>query len=96
MIKKINYYCSLVKWFIIGGSRPVSIEKKQLSKKDKRVYANKSKAEYQIHFRNATSNLGLLNEAREYWNEQPLEYRRKKEKQWEDRYGPNWRKYVIL
>ena len=30
--------------------------------------------------------MGLLHEAREWWNEQPLEYRRKKEKQWEERY----------
>ena len=53
-------------------------------------------AEYQSHFSNAASNLGLMNEAREYWNEQPLEYRKKKEKQWEKRYGKNWRKHVVL
>ena len=55
-----------------------SILSKKQSTKDKKVYANWSKAEYQMHFRNAASNLGLLHEAREWWNEQPLEYRRKK------------------
>ena len=38
-----------------------------------------------MHFRNAASNLGMLHEARELWNEKPLEYRRKK-KQWEERW----------
>ena len=33
-----------------------------------------------VTFSNAASNVGLMNEAREYWNEQPLEYRKKKEK----------------
>ena len=49
-----------------------------------------------MHFRNAASNLGMLHEARELWNEKPLEYRRKKEKQWEERYGKDWRKHVVL
>ena len=77
------------------GELPDLIKKTQ-STKDKNVYANWSKAEYQMHFRNAASNQGLLHEAREWWNEQPLEYRRKKEKQWEERYGKDWRKHVVL
>ena len=80
MIAKIIYYCNMVRWFIVGGRKPVNLHKKAQSKKDKKVYANWSKAEYQMHFRNAASNLGMLHEAREFWNEQPLEYRRKKEK----------------
>ena len=96
MIKNINYYCSFIRWVIIGGRKPVNLHKKAQSKKDKKVYANWSKAEYQMHFRNAASNLGMLHEARDFWNEQPLEYRRKKEKQWEERYGKDWRKHVVL
>ena len=96
MIENLNYYCSLVKWFIMGGVRPLNIDNEQLSEKDNKVYANWSKAEYQSHFSNAASNVGLMNEAREYWNEQPLEYRKKKEKQWEKRNGKNWRKHVVL
>ena len=34
-----------------------------------------SKEEYQRHFRNAASNLGMLPEARKWWFRQPLEYR---------------------
>ena len=79
MIAKIIYYCNMVRWFIVGGRKPVNLIKKTQSTKDKKVYANWSKAEYQMHFRNAASNMGLLHEAREWWNEQPLEYRRKKE-----------------
>ena len=96
MIAKIIYYCNMVRWFIVGGRKPAILIKKTQSKKDKKVYANWSKAEYQMHFRNAASNLGMLHEARELWNEKPLEYRRKKEKQWEERYGKNWRKYVVI
>ena len=93
MIRNINYYCSFLRWVIIGGIKPVNLQKKAQSKK---VYANWSKAEYQMHFRNAASNLGMLHEARELWNEKPLEYRRKKEKQWEERYGKDWRKHVAI
>ena len=96
MIKNINYYCLVIIWVIIGGKKPVNLPKKDQSKKDRKVYANWSKAEYQMHFRNAASNLGMLHEARDFWNEQPLEYRRKKEKQWEERYGKDWRKHVVL
>ena len=80
----------------MGGIRPVTNDNKRLSKKDNKVYANWLKTEYQSHFSNAASNVGLMNEGREYWNEQPLEYRKKKEKQWEKRNGKNWRKHVVL
>ena len=49
-----------------------------------------------MHFRNAFSNLGMLNEAKECWNEQPLEYRKKKEEEWKKRYGKGWRKHVVI
>tara|TARA_Y100000591_G_scaffold259938_1_gene232307 strand:+ start:318 stop:608 length:291 start_codon:yes stop_codon:yes gene_type:complete len=96
MIAKIIYYCKMVRWFIVGGRKPVNLIKTTQSKTDKKVYNNWSKAEYQMHFRNAASNLGMLHEARELWNKKPIEYRRKKEKQWEERYGKNWRKYVVI
>ena len=96
MIAKIIYYCKMVRWFILGVRKPVNLIKKTQSTKDKKVYANLSKAEYQMHFRNAASNLGMLPEARRWWNEQPIEYRKKKEKEWEKRYGKHWRKHVIL
>ena len=96
MIENLNYYCSVLIWVIIGGKKPVNLHKIAQSKKDKKVYANWSKAEYQSHFSNAASNVGLMKEAREYWNEQPLEYRKKRQKQWEKRYGKNWRKHVVL
>ena len=51
MIAKIIYYCNMVRWFIVGGRKPVNLIKKTQSKKDKKVYANWSKAEYQMHFR---------------------------------------------
>ena len=46
-----------------------------------------SKEEYQRHFRNAASNLGMLPEARKWWYRQPLEYRMKQERKWRKRYG---------
>ena len=96
MIAKIVYYCNLLRWFIIGGKKPVRIEKKDKAQERKRTNSNWSKAEYQMHFRNVASNLGLLHEAREWWNEQPMEYRIKKQEQWKKRYGPNWRKHVVI
>ena len=63
MIRNINYYCSVLRWVIIGVRDPVNLQKKDQSKKEKKVYANWSKAEYQMHFRNTASNLGMLYEA---------------------------------
>ena len=96
MVTQIIYYCYLFKWFIIGGIRPNNPIKKTQSTENKTVYANWSKSEYQSHFRNAASNLGMLPEARRRWNEKSVEYRKKKEKEWEKRYGKHWRKHVIL
>ena len=56
MIAKIIYYCNMARWFIVGGRKPVNNIKMTQSKKDNNVYANWSKAEYQMHFRNAASN----------------------------------------
>ena len=83
MITQLIYCCNLFKWFIVGGIRLNKTIEKAQSRKNKVVHTNWSKSEYQSHFRNATSNLGMLHEARELWNEKPLEYRRRKEKQWE-------------
>tara|TARA_Y100001980_G_C14164172_1_gene41787 strand:- start:64 stop:354 length:291 start_codon:yes stop_codon:yes gene_type:complete len=96
MITQLIYCCNLFKWFIVGGIRLNKPIKKTQSRKNKVVHTNWSKSEYQSHFRNATSNLGMLHEARELWNEKPLEYRRRKEKQWEVRYGKDWRKHVVI
>ena len=49
-----------------------------------------------MYFRNAAFNSGMLQEARELWNEKPLEYRRKKEKQWEEIYREDCRKHVVI
>ena len=40
-------------------------------------------AEYQRHFSNAASNLGGLSEARRWWDDQPFEYLRREEQEWE-------------
>ena len=94
MLDNIIYYCAFIKWLVLGGKKPESSSIKVIPIKKK--YSNWSKAEYQMHFRNAASNLGMLNEAREWWNEQPMEYRIKKQEQWKKRYGPNWRKHVVI
>ena len=90
------YYCNFFKWFILGGIRPNYPIKKTQIKKNKVLYANWSKAEYQRRFSNAVSNFGMLPEARNWWNEQPLEYRKKKKEKWKKRYGKDWRKHVLL
>ena len=94
MLNNIIYYCAFIKWLVLGGKKPESSSIEDISIKKK--YSNWSKAEYQMHFRNAASNLGMLNEAREWWNEQPLEYRKKKEEEWKKRYGKDWRKHVVI
>ena len=65
MIARIIYYCNMVRWFIVGGRKPFNLIKKTRSTKDKKVYANWSKAEHQMHFGNVKSNLGMLHEAKE-------------------------------
>ena len=40
MIANLNHYCSLVKWFIMGGVRPLNIDNEHVSEKDNKVYAN--------------------------------------------------------
>ena len=96
MLVEFIYYCRLIKWFIIGGIKPINSTKKNRSSNSKLLKANWSKAEYQMHFRNAASNLGMLSEARRMWEEKPLEYRKKKEEGWKKRYGKDWRKYVLI
>ena len=94
MLNNIIYYCDFIKWLILGGRKPENPFIKDIP--TNKEYSNWSKAEYQMHFRNAASNLGMLNEARELWNEQPLEYRQKKEEEWKKRYGKDWRKHVVI
>ena len=92
-------FCALLKWFIIGGKRPdVVLNKRKKIKRELAIECEKrwSKEEYQRHFRNAASNLGMLGEARKWWNEQPLESQKNQEKKWEKKYGKNWRKHVMM
>tara|TARA_B100000575_G_C22589714_1_gene370416 strand:+ start:207 stop:446 length:240 start_codon:yes stop_codon:yes gene_type:complete len=79
MLNKIVYYCTFINWLVLGGKEPESSSIEDIPIKKK--YSNWSKAEYQMHLRNATSNLGMLNEAKELWNERPLEYHKKKEEE---------------
>ena len=86
-------FCLWLRCIIIGGLVPknntvlkwfgsIVYPKKKINKKQ---YANWSEAEYKMHFRNAASNMGLMREAEEWWYEQPLEWRRKREKQMKER-----------
>ena len=54
------------------------------------------KEEYLMHHRNATSNMGMIHEARETWYDQPYEWRKKRFDRWKKRYGKNWRKHVVI
>ena len=96
MIKKLIYFCSLLKWFILGGEKPKSLITNFQLKKNDSVSEKWSKEEYRRHFRNAASNMGMLPEARKWWNSQPMEFREAQKKEWEKRYGKNWRKRVVL
>ena len=92
-------FCALLKWFIIGGKRPdVVLNKRKKIKRELAIECEKrwSKEEYQRHFRHAASNLGMLGEARIWWNEQPLGWRLEQEREWKKRYGKNWRKHVVV
>ena len=96
MIKKLIYFCLIIKWFILGGKKPKSLNEHFQLKKNEIIVEKWSKEEYQRHFRNAASNLGMLPEAKKWWNSQPLEFREAQEKEWKKRYGKNWRKRVVL
>ena len=91
--------CALLKWFIIGGIKPdVVLNKRRKLKRELAIECERiwAKAEYQRHFRNAASNMGMLHEAREAFHEQPYEWKKKQYDKWEKRYGKDWRKHVIL
>ena len=92
-------FCALFKWFIIGGKKPdVVLNKRRKLKRELAIECERiwAKAEYQRHFRNAASNMGMLHEAREAFHEQPYEWQKKQYEKWEKRYGKDWRKHVIL
>ena len=92
-------FCALLKWFIIGGKKPdVVLNKRRKLKRELAIECERiwAKAEYQRHFRNAASNMGMLHEAREFFNEQPYEWQKKQYEKWEKRYGKDWRKHVVL
>ena len=92
-------FCSWLRWFIIGGKKPiVELNKRQRLKRKLAIECEKrwAKQEYLRHYRNAASNMGMLGEAREWWYEQPYEWRKKREEKWKKRYGKNWRKHVVL
>ena len=92
-------FCALLKWVIIGGIKPNAVLnkrrklRKELAIECERIWA---KAEYQRHFRNAASNMGMLHEARDAFHEQPYEWKKKQYDKWEKRYGKDWRKHVVL
>ena len=96
MFSKVIYFCYWLKWFNLGGEKSKVKKPGSLKKHNQKVYANWSSAEYQMHHRNAASNLGMLGEARKLWNKQTPEYRKKKEDEWESRYGKDWRKHVVI
>ena len=82
-------FCALLKWFIIGGKKPnVVLNKRRKLKRELAIECEKrwAKAEYQRHFRNAASNMGMLGEAREWFYERPYEWRKKQEEKWKKRY----------
>ena len=57
--------CALLKWFIIGGKKPdVVLNKRRKLKRELAIECEKewAKAEYQRHFRNAASNMGMSEE----------------------------------
>ena len=92
-------FCTLLKWFIIGGIKPdVVLNKRRKLKRELAIECERiwAKAEYQRHFRNAASNMGMLHEARETFHEQPYEWKKKQYEKWEKRYGKDWRKHVVL
>lgn len=93
MLKNLILFCNWSKWFILGGNKTKrSIKKTTLKKK----YSKWSRAEHQRHYASASSNMGLLGEAREAWYELPFEYRKKKQEEWKKRYGKDWRKHVLI
>ena len=92
-------FCSLLKWFIIGGKKPdVVLNKRRKLKRELAIECERiwAKAEYQRHFRNAASNMGMLHEARKAFHEQPYEWKKKQYEKWEKRYGKDWRKHVFI
>ena len=98
-MKWIIDFCAWFKWFILGGKKPVVVlNKRQKLKRDLAIECEKrwANARYLRALRNAASNLGMLGEARKWWNEQPLEWRLEQEKEWEKRYGKDWRKHVMI
>ena len=79
-------FCALLKWFIIGGKKPdVVLNKRRKLKRELAIECERiwAKAEYQRHFRNAASNMGILHEAREGFQEQPYEWQKKQYEKWE-------------
>ena len=94
-MKWIIDFCAWLIWFILGGVKPMMGKRikrfipfqKPKREKPKPVYANWSEAEYKMHFRNAASNMGLMQDAEEWWYEQPYEWRKKREDEWKERYG---------
>ena len=92
-------FCALLKWFIIGGIKPnVVLNKRRKLKRELAIECERiwAKAEYQRHFRNAASNMGMLHEAREFFHKQPYEWQKKQYDKWEKRYGKDWRKHVWI
>ena len=93
MLKNLILFCSRFSWFILGGNKPKKPVEKTIVRKR---YSKRSRAEYQRHYANASSNMGLLGEAREAWYELPFEYRKKKQEEWKKRYGKDWKKHVVI
>lgn len=92
-------FCAWFKWLILGGEKPdVVLNKQQKLKRDLAIECEKrwERARYLRAHRNAASNMGMLHEAREYWHEQPYEWRKKQEDKWEKRYGKNWKHHVVI
>jgi hypothetical protein len=81
VLRNFFLFCDWFKWFVVGGLKPdIPLLKKEPIQIHP-VYANWSKAEYQMHFPNKGSNLGMLGEARTMFRKQPIEYHKKKQEE---------------
>jgi hypothetical protein len=89
-MNKIIEFSRIIIWFILGGEKPFFKKKVKNSQPNKKKEMNKvqpTPSRVKRAMINAGSNMGLMEDAMECWDNLPSKTKYKTIKEWEERYG---------
>ena len=90
MMNKIIKYSRIIIWLILGGKKPFfkkKVKNSQPNKKKEKNRAQPSPSRVKRAMINAGSNMGLMEDAVDCWDNLPSRTKYQTIKEWKERYG---------